>query len=449
MAGVGFAAAVEALGSVVDELLDANLDLLPAAELPKLFTTLETQRRRLEAVDHELVVALDERGLAGEYGRSTTADLMNELCRVAPGEATARVHAARDLGPRRQVSGAALPPLFARVADAQRAGQLSREHAKVITATVAALPDKVSFELAGPVEQFLVDQATHLDPKRLAAAARRLLATVDPDGAAPSEEEQQRRRGYDLTQNRTGQWTVPGREVTDEFAAVWTPILDALSAPAPSDQGVPDDRTPSQRRHDAMIDAGRRLLRSGTLPDCGGVPATLNLGVRAEDLDQQAGQAGIATLDTGATIGWTAAMRLADQCELFTTVFDRHGAILCAGRTERLANRAQRRALAARDGGCSFPGCTRPPAWCQAHHVIAWTDGGPTDINNLTLLCGFHHREFQRHGWQVRMVNEIPEWTPPPWIDPDQQPRRNTAHHLPDFDFDFRGPPDNHGARDP
>jgi len=155
---------------------------------------------------------------------------------------------------------------------------------------------------------------------------------------------------------------VPGREVTDEFAAVLTPILEALSAPLPADEGMPDNRTPSQRRHDAMIDAGQRLLRSGSLPDCGGVPATRNLGVRADDLDRQTG---IATLDTGDTIAMTAAMRLADQCELFTTVFDRHGAILCAGRTQRLANRAQRRALAARDHGCSFPACTRPASWCQ------------------------------------------------------------------------------------
>src|SRR5690349_2889543 len=170
MAQDGFAGAVDALRAAVDVLLESDLALLPAAELPKLFTALETERRRLEAVDHNLLVALQEGGIAGEYGRTTTADLMNELARVAPAEAKARMRAASDLGPRREVSGAPLAPLFARVADAQRAGDLSREHARVITATVAAIPDKMSFELCGPVEQFLVDQARHLDPKRLAAA---------------------------------------------------------------------------------------------------------------------------------------------------------------------------------------------------------------------------------------------------------------------------------------
>jgi hypothetical protein len=444
MGQVGFAGAVAALRDAVDGLLGAaDLALLPAGELPGLFAELETERRRLEAVDHELLVALDERGIAGEYGRTSTADLLTELCRVAPGEAKARLHAARDLGPRREVSGAPLAPIFARVADAQRAGELSTGHAKVITQTVAAIPAKLSFEVAGPVEQFLVEQAKHLDPKQLAAAAQRLLATVDPDGAAPREEEQQRRRGFDLVHKPDGRWLVAGREVTDEFAAVWSTLLDTLSAPAPAEDGLPDDRTPSQRRHDAMIEIAQRLLRSGTLPDCGGVPATLTLGVRADDLDQQTG---IATLESGATIGITAAIRLANQCELSTTVFDRHGAILCAGRSARLANRAQRRALAARDGGCSFPGCTRPASWCQAHHVIAWNDGGPTDIDNLALVCGFHHRSFEQAGWVVRIVDGVPEWIPPPWLDQQQKPRRNTAHHLPEFTFE---PGTDHDARDP
>ena len=116
---------------------------------------------------------------------------------------------------------------------------------------------------------------------------------------------------------------------------------------------------------------------------------------------------------TGGHVSRTAALRLADQCELFTTVFDRAGAVLCAGRTRRLASPAQRRILAARDGGCCFPGCTRPPSWCEAHHVIPWLLGGATDIDNLVLICGFHHREFDRAGWTVRMADGVPQWLPP------------------------------------
>ena len=67
--------------------------------------------------------------------------------------------------------------------------------------------------------------------------------------------------------------------------------------------------------------------------------------------------------------------------------------------------------------------------------MTAWLHGGRTDIDNLVLLCGWHHREFERRGWLVRMSDGVPEWIPPPWLDPAQLPCRNTAHHLPEFEF--------------
>jgi hypothetical protein len=105
--------------------------------------------------------------------------------------------------------------------------------------------------------------------------------------------------------------------------------------------------------------------------------------------------------------------------------------VLHLGRARRTATAGQRLALAARDGGCSFPACDRPPDWCESHHVTPWTDGGPTDVNNLTLVCGFHHREHAKRGWAVYMVDGLPEWIPPRWIDPQQTPRRNITHHPP------------------
>jgi hypothetical protein len=54
----------------------------------------------------------------------------------------------------------------------------------------------------------------------------------------------------------------------------------------------------------------------------------------------------------------------------------------------------------------------------------------------MCLLCVYHHRHFQAAGWAVRMADDAqPEWLPPPWVDPDQKPVRNTAHHRPDIDF--------------
>jgi hypothetical protein len=130
-------------------------------------------------------------------------------------------------------------------------------------------------------------------------------------------------------------------------------------------------------------------------------------------------------------------LRLASEAQIIPVVLNSAGGILAYGHTRRLATAAQRRALAARDRGCCFPGCSRPPARCQAHHVIPWLLHGPTDVDNLCLLCTYHHREFERRGWTVQMRDGVPEWIPPRWLDPDQVPRRNTAHHLIDFEFDF------------
>jgi len=94
---------------------------------------------------------------------------------------------------------------------------------------------------------------------------------------------------------------------------------------------------------------------------------------------------------------------------------------------------AQRRALALRDGdGCAFPGCDRPGSWCDAHHLNHWVDGGPTDLSNGVLLCGWHHQVIHRGEWAVVMAADgRPDFIPPAWLDPARRPRRNTRHRPP------------------
>ena len=101
--------------------------------------------------------------------------------------------------------------------------------------------------------------------------------------------------------------------------------------------------------------------------------------------------------------------------------------VLDLGRSTRVWNRAQRRAAALRDRGCTAPGCDRPPAACQLHHARHWIDGGPTDLTNAALLCGFHHRMVHRQGWTVTLApNGYAQLEPPPSIDPQRRPRQ---HH--------------------
>jgi hypothetical protein len=84
------------------------------------------------------------------------------------------------------------------------------------------------------------------------------------------------------------------------------------------------------------------------------------------------------------------------------------------GRATRVVQAAQRTALAVRDGGCVFPGCSRPLAWCEAHHLRHWLHGGPTDLANLALLCRAHHRAVHEGGWRlVRQADGRLTATPP------------------------------------
>lgn len=75
--------------------------------------------------------------------------------------------------------------------------------------------------------------------------------------------------------------------------------------------------------------------------------------------------------------------------------------------------------------GC-FPGCSHPPEWCERHHLTAWIDGGATNLDNLTLVCRYHHHQFQTRGWACRLnIDGVPEWIPPRHVDPDQTPLTN------------------------
>jgi hypothetical protein len=88
--------------------------------------------------------------------------------------------------------------------------------------------------------------------------------------------------------------------------------------------------------------------------------------------------------------------------------------LLDVGRATRFVQPAQRSALAVRDGGCVFPDCARPLAWCEAHHLHHWVDGGPTDLANLALLCRAHHRAVHEGGWRLVRGSDGGFTTTPP-----------------------------------
>ena len=109
------------------------------------------------------------------------------------------------------------------------------------------------------------------------------------------------------------------------------------------------------------------------------------------------------------------AVRIACDASISTVLTDELGGIVDVGRAERTATPVQRRLLWARDRGCTFPGCRRPPDWCEAHHLRFWDHGGPTDLANLALLCSHHHhlchKGFRAERIDGRVVFTRPDGT--------------------------------------
>ena len=91
------------------------------------------------------------------------------------------------------------------------------------------------------------------------------------------------------------------------------------------------------------------------------------------------------------------------DANLHPAVINTDGVVLDYGRAVRSATTEQFNALVIRDGGCRWPGCDNPPHRCDAHHLQDWDHDGPTDLNNLALLCRRHHRIGHRKNWRVHL----------------------------------------------
>ena len=106
-----------------------------------------------------------------------------------------------------------------------------------------------------------------------------------------------------------------------------------------------------------------------------------------------------ARLGDGTPLPVEAVVDLACQANILPTVFDQRSQVLWAGMSRRTASPTQRMLLIARDRACV--GCGADPAWCQAHHVIPWAADGPTDIDNLVLLCSRCHHRVHDQNWEI------------------------------------------------
>lgn len=206
-----------------------------------------------------------------------------------------------------------------------------------------------------------------------------------------------------------------------------------LIDPNSSDPAVRDERTHRQKLLDGMIDCVKLAARSGQLSLNGGLKTQLFLTTTASEVklrtpkNRQAGILSVPFSGPQAAANFEQAL-----CDVDVTniVFGEGQEILSVGRTKRLFTPSQRRILLARDLGCCFPDCMAPVHWCEAHHVIPWQLGGPTDINNAALLCSHHHSLMHSSEWSLQMVRGRPTFTPPHRLDPAQRPRQNNFHQA-------------------
>jgi hypothetical protein len=437
-----------------------EIDLAPLVRLGGPSTGLlaagrrvERIRRRLQAFDTAYVTALEQGDEPARNGCPSTATFLKAQLRLSPGEAKARVTAAHACAVRTEFAAGLRPPERPVLAAARAGGAVSAEHSAVILAALTQVPARTAPEDLEAAEVCLVDQAMTFDPAGVAVLGRQILANIDPDGTLRDHEWKQRVRSASLTRNHDGTGTLRAR-LTPEALEVWQTVLDPLAKPQPTSADGPDRRSAEQRLHDAVHDAGTRLLDCGDLPASGGTPATVVIHLTQEQYAAQlalaeasatddgaapedgpgpgagpgAGSAGLAETEHGALLPIGSALRMADQAVVCTLVTDAKGVPLQLGRTSRIASPGQTIALAARDRGCTMPGCDRPAAWTQRHHIVPWQCGGATDLDNLALLCGYHHRTFEALGWQCVMLDGRPHWIPPAWIDPERKPIRNTVH---------------------
>jgi len=187
------------------------------------------------------------------------------------------------------------------------------------------------------------------------------------------------------------------------------------------DQAMPESRSLLQLRSDSATDVFRHLAACTPAAENGTPPVSVIVRIELDALQKGIGTAEIDGIPT--PISATTARRMAADADLIPVVLGGAGEVLDLGRSRRLFNRAQKLALAERDGGCAWAGCPHPPSYTEAHHIRWWTaHGGAADLDNGILLCSGHHHRVHAGGRNIEIKEHVPWFIPPPHIDPHQRP---------------------------
>ncbi|MFX4272399.1 DUF222 domain-containing protein [Propionibacteriaceae bacterium Y1685] len=334
----------------------------------------------------------------GEF--ASLAHWLSWSCSMAPRTAREHVRVARAL---RQMP---------RTAEAFARGQLSYSKVREMTRLVDDHDEKTVLALAR------------------ASTASQLARTVRAYRSCPGTQEIREQRSHVRWANRDdGCVQISAVLSPEDGAAVIAALENAaddhcLESPQEGEETVPRDRAENvadvgrRSRVDGLIAMANHWL--GTHPDdrSGEDRTTVVIDISADVLsDSSDDQLPTTTGEDGATVRPSGTCRVRGHsgiepdtarrrsCEasVHAVVRDLDGEPLAVSRTQRFGTRAQRRALMVRDEHCQFPGCLRE-RHLKVHHVVSWLDGGPTDLDNLMLLCQFHHTAVHEGGITITAV---------------------------------------------
>lgn len=435
------ASLVAELADRVGELLDAasmpsalagayDRDVLAAVtEIERLGRFTDALRVHAAGeIEHRSRISLGREGLAAKKGCTSAVELLERLARVSSQSARARLKLGAAVRRPSTLLGDSVPARFERVAEGLRTGELGIDSASVITKALdAVLPRHANGDLDGvrAAEHELVCAAIGVAAAPGAAVASPATATetrmqaavwaevLDPDGSEPSHR-QWTSRGFELRPARDGLVPVRGallpevagmvRRVFDSItnfrqSTGFMPIDDQTMTPpvgtsagsgaeqsgraehpALEASGRRDPRSRAQRQHDAIATVFDIVSRADELPTLGGASPTIVVTVLADDLRAGHGVGHVDGIDE--PISMRAVEQHASANGIQRVTLAANGQVVGIGTTERCFNRAQRRALAARDGGCIIPGCGTPAWATEVHHVVPWWHGGATHTDN-------------------------------------------------------------------
>ena len=182
-------------------------------------------------------------------------------------------------------------------------------------------------------------------------------------------------------------------------------------SPCPQEPG--DSRSISQKQAGILRAVFEAAARQPGTPTMGGAAPTVLVHIHINDLLAGRGAGWIDGINGPLTVKQVDELVCAGGYQ--PVLFGHQGQVVHLGDSNRFFTASQRRALAARDGGCVIPGGTVPPQLTQAHHVVPWRKGGLTNIDNAVLICSAGHASIETSGWDIDMRDGRP-WVRGPLI---------------------------------